>query len=272
MKLNRSLFIILISLIATSCGKMGAEIPAAKWCALLTGENFLDTELSYYRPIDEDQQEDLNCFKFGFSIQLTNIQKETRPITMDHFNETRYIPSDEVFESFGINSNRVKDEFEGVYSRLCFGQPDFKGDALWFHIITILYNGGISLKANKEFAGYPAGEDLAPVIMCHPAWNKPEGIDDPIVTYPINDRIFVDDLLGIPLNYKSVLSSDGVEFVIPMGEHKLVEEEVTFELEIPVKVVMYLTWLNNKLSDPNAPVPFREEVLHCRFTSKYGVH
>ena len=76
--------------------------------------------------------------------------------------------------------------------------------------------------------------------------------------------------LGIPMNYIS-MTKDGVEFSIPMGEYKLIEEAVTFELNIPVKVVLYLTWLNNKLTNPNAPVPYTDEVLHCTFTTKYGL-
>ena len=62
---------------------------------------------------------------------------------------------------------------------------------------------------------------------------------------------------------------ESVSFSVPLGDFKVVKESVSFELNIPVKVVMYLQWLNDRLIDPNAPVPYKEEVLHCSFTSPY---
>ena len=62
-----------------------------------------------------------------------------------------------------------------------------------------------------------------------------------------------------------------ISFSIPMEQYQLTDEKVTFELNVPVKVVKYLTWLNDKITDPDAPVPYEEEVLHCRFTTDYGL-
>ena len=42
-------------------------------------------------------------------------------------------------------------------------------------------------------------------------------------------------------------------------------------LEIPVKVVMYLNWLDDRITDPNAPIPYREDVLRCEFTVDKGL-
>ena len=58
-------------------------------------------------------------------------------------------------------------------------------------------------------------------------------------------------------------------FSIPIGDHDLTEGTVNFELKIPVRVVGYLQWLNDRIKDPDAPVPYKEEILHCRFSSKY---
>lgn len=73
---------------------------------------------------------------------------------------------------------------------------------------------------------------------------------------------------GIPLDYKS-MPGESVSFSVPLDDFTVVKEPVTFELNIPVKVVMYLRWLNDRLIDLSAPVPYKEEVLHCRFTSPY---
>jgi hypothetical protein len=55
------------------------------------------------------------------------------------------------------------------------------------------------------------------------------------------------------------------------GAMQKVSETVTFELKIPVKVVMYLNWLNDKISDPDAPVPYEERELYCKFTTDFNL-
>ena len=73
------------------------------------------------------------------------------------------------------------------------------------------------------------------------------------------------------MEYTSMANATGIYFCIPTEDCELTEEEVTFELNIPVKVVMYLNWINDKLTDPDAPVPYKDEVLHCKFTTRYGL-
>ena len=65
------------------------------------------------------------------------------------------------------------------------------------------------------------------------------------------------------------MAEESISFSVPMGDFKVIAEPVTFELNIPVKIVMYLQWLNDKIADPNALVPYKEEVLYCRFTCPY---
>ena len=58
---------------------------------------------------------------------------------------------------------------------------------------------------------------------------------------------------------------------IPLEGKMLTNEWVKFTLEIPVKVVMYLNWLDDRITDPNAPIPYREDVLRCEFTVDKGL-
>ena len=170
------------------------------------------------------------------------------------------------------NQAIVKSEYERVFEDFSKSYEE-RFHRPFYSIVTILYNGGISLVANKEFAGYPAGENLAPLITNNPIYDNIvlESGENPIIAPGFNTPSNAGGFLGIPLDYIS-MTKDGVEFCIPMGEHKLIEDEVTFELFIPVKVVLYLTWLNNMIGDPDAPVPFKDEVLHCSFTTKYGLN
>ena len=59
---------------------------------------------------------------------------------------------------------------------------------------------------------------------------------------------------------------DFIQVCIPVLDSKEVVEGITFTLTIPVKVGLYLTWLNDKLSDPDAPFPYYDDTLTCTFT------
>lgn len=269
MKHIHSLFVVCAALCLTSCG-FTAGTPEASTQTLLTGECLASTELSYYTPLTSEQQVDRNRFLFGFTMDLSGHSKERTDNKMMALN-WRDVPSDEIFESFGADQKAVKNEFEKIYEEFS------ESYCTRFHrskysIVTILYAGGISLIANKDFAGYPAGEDLGSLITCSPMYDNAvkESGENPVIASAFNTPANAGGLLGIPMNYIS-MTEDAVGFSIPMGEHKLIDESVKFELKIPVKVVLYLTWLDNKLADPNAPVPYKDEVLHCTFTTKYGL-
>gem|GEM_PF-6502884 len=55
--------------------------------------------------------------------------------------------------------------------------------------------------------------------------------------------------IRIPLDKQAILMfsipTEGCSFVAPYG--------VTFTLEIPIKSAQYLTWINDRLTDGNAP-------------------
>lgn len=264
----KHLVLILYACLATSCVK--ASMPEANVCTLLTGECLESAELLYYTPESDGQQIDNNRFIFGFSMDLTHHAKQ-RTDEAVYALKWKDIPSDDLFETFGDNQNAVKKEFDTIISDFSasFGERFHKQS---YSIVTILYSGGLSLTANKDFAGYAAGSNLASLVTCCPMYDNlvRESGENPVIAPAFNTPANAGGFLGIPLDYVSMLK-DGVEFSIPVGNHQLVEEAVTFDLEIPVKVVLYLTWLNNRLNNPNSPIPYKEEVLHCTFTTKYGL-
>lgn len=260
------LFILVaMTVCLTGCGQI-ASTPAAQTKCILTGECLASTELTYYVPDSDGQQVRSNRFIFAFTMDFSNHVKE-RTDDKELALNWRDIPSEEIFDSFGPNKQAVRNEFERVYE-------DFSNNYIsrfqktWYEIATVLYNGGISLVANKDFAGVPAGENLAGLITCVPSDDNFK--ENPVISSGFNTPSNAGGFLGIPMEYISMTEA-GIAFSIPMGEYKLVEEDVTFELQIPVKVVYYLNWLNDRLSNPNAPVPYKDEVLHCTFTTKHGL-
>jgi len=270
MRYIHSLIMVCVAVCLTSCGKFGSGTPAVSIRTLLPGECLASTELSYYIPNSSGQQVDGNSFIFGFTMDLSGHSKERIDDKVFAL-KWRDVPSDEIFDTFGANKQAVKNEFERIFEEFTESYGA-RFHHQWYSIVTLLYDGGISLIANRDFAGCPAGENLASLITYCPMYDNlvKESGENPVIAPGFNTPSNAGGFLGIPMNYIS-MTDDGVGFSIPMGEHKLIEEAVTFELNIPVKVVLYLTWLNNKLTDPNAPVPYEDEVLHCTFTTKYGL-
>lgn len=237
---------------------------------MLPGECLASTELTYYTPNSDGQQAESNRFKFGFTVNLSGhaVEKtDPRPVALVY----RDVPSAEMYDSFGPNRESVKNEFERVFEEFSRSYSEhFQTNG--YSIVTILYNGGISLVADKEFAGHPAGEDLGSLITCSPMYDSlvKESGEDPVVSSAFNTPSQAGGLLDLPLDYVSLIG-DSIGSSIPMDGHELVKEPVRLELNIPVKVVYYLAWLNKRISGIYAPVPCKDEVLHCSFTTVYGL-
>jgi hypothetical protein len=260
----RYLVFIVIACLLSSCGKKTAT-PGANVQYFIPGECLESAEL---RPVPEfddlSRRVVQNRLEFVFLFDLSNV-------TTEYINNStsRVIPSDKLFDNFGANSKAVKEIYESAYADCMNLFPKIN----WLSISTILYDGGISLIADKDFAGIPANEELAPLIMGLPM--NDEYIEqfgkDAVLAPGTHLHENIDNALGIPLDYFTALEGDLLSFSIPMGDYEIVEENITFELKVPVKVVKYLTWLNDRLTDPEAEVPYEEKILHCRFTSKYGL-
>lgn len=175
----------------------------------------------------------------------------------------RHTPSDELFDSFGKNSSAVKAKFNDVVESVeSLGRPNAN---IQVDLITVLFNHGeISLIADKDFAGHPAGENLGPYLV-----SRYPGAP-PIFVPEENSKDCMGTALGLPLDYEYCMATE-FGFAIPADNLELVEEIVHFKLEIPVKVVIYLQWMNDLLSNPDAPVPYKDEVLYSSFATKYNL-
>lgn len=243
--------IVLFCFAGSGCVKFGAATPDNTHSILLPGECLQSTELSHSEQ--------------GGSHYLYNRDEYVLFLVMDMSGYTKYsphpkalgtnfrtFPSDEMYQKFGENSERVKDEYKRVFNK-------YDSELVGIHNFTastILYDGGMKLVADKEFAGYPAGTDLGP--YCYFANSHS----------PMVDAKYA---LDLPLEYDCLMEGDCIWLRFPCGDYSLTKERVTFDVEIPVKVVMYLQWLNDRLSDPSAPVPYEEQVLHCHFSADFSL-
>ena len=249
MSMKQIAIVLAAVLCISACGKFGAATPESNIQTFLTGECLNSTELSYWEPNYSEQMVAQGKYRFVFPMDLKYSNECTSETLMKQ--DWRHVPTQEMYDAFGKNAASVKKAYENEFESFTkLYHEKYPNYSKRYSVVTILYNGGVSLVANKEFAGVPAGKDLSEII-----------VSDPYLTafglYP-----------DIPLEYRSMLE-ESVSFSVPLGDFKVVKESVSFELNIPVKVVMYLQWLNDRLIDPNAPVPYKEEVLHCSFTSPY---
>lgn len=171
------------------------------------------------------------------------------------------IPPDEIYESFGTNAKTVKSSYDSFWRDIFIhGKGGGPGP---FYISTIVYESGLELLANKDFAGFKAGENIAKGAKPY------QKGDDAAV---LIELVTPSDYLGIPSTGGYYLYSYGITVRVPLKDFSIVEEDVTFHLSVPVKIGLLLTWFNDKITDPLAPFPYREDTLTCTFTINKGLH
>ena len=243
MKRIHLLFIGALAVLVCACGKLGAGTPDLSPDYLLTGECLVSTELKHFQPGYESQQVNGQGFSFGFRLDISHTQQIYYQKGVLVNSRSFVIPSDDLFNSLGSNANNVKSKVE----QLC---RELKSSGFsHYNMNSIFFGKDISLTANKDFAGRKAGSNLADLIVSYPHLGS--------------------SILDIPSDYPYMTNAEGLSFSIPADGHELIEEYVRFKLRMPVRIVMYLHWLNDRISNPDAVVPYKDEVLHCEFTTKY---
>lgn len=237
------LFILATLLPLSACDKFAATPAPLKPCSLFAGEGLISNQLTISSFRETTQVTGgttalVQTLKMPFSYQTDIVRK-----VGNHIIEYRYIPSEEVFDALGEESKRVKAEYEIFYGKLREIGPGSAGS-------TIYYCGGMTLTADKDFAGIPAGEDLSGIVA-----NFPERKEWPAIDIPS---------IQVPDGYTPILP--GLVLSFPVGENEVVNEDVTFHIEIPVKVGMFLTLLKDRFTYPEAEMQLRDEILTCDFT------
>lgn len=266
--LLKIIIIIVASVSVISCDKFSASTPCAKEISLLPGECLISNELIHHLNESDAQVFDapflintgFNAFNIEEPLAMSiafdmNLKTEKEILSVINENgkvaEYRYRPSNVVYQAFGDDKRKVEKEYEVYYEAFKNAPNRLSHDA----ILTTVYSfGEIVLKANAPFCGIPAGENLSSLAYI---------FDDPKAY-----QVALPDI-DIPLEYKPLGKCFGIR--IPIGDYKLVDENVTFNLEIPVKVGLLLNYLKEKENNPNAQMQFRDEVLTCVFTINKGL-
>lgn len=235
----------LFNLLLIGCNKSGASIPEPLEKGLLTGECLKSNNLKTSLRIDSES------FDFSFALDMDSNTKESLGNNL-----FIRVPTLSVFLIFGDNSTYIQSEYDRLLDEFIHNQPSYNG--LLF-ASTIFYNNGMVLTADKPFAGHAAGENLLPFCTL-----KEQGL------YSMDSIFFFPKSLGYNYMIPYDMMTPFLSFYC--RGFKIVDEDITFTLKIPVKVGMYLTWLNNRIANPNAEIQYEELILEGQFKSGKGLH
>ena len=272
MKRLHSIIFGVAVMVAASCSNKDYDDVAASH-QFIPGECLQNTDLDFNGSIKWNNIEGFMVLRFSLKdLRGTGVYVPiTDELTYGHY--YYFEPDEEIFNAFGDNSGIVN----SLYMDRCrkTHSPGFYS--------SILYDTGISLVADKDFAGVKAGDNIASGYMNEQDWaiaGRPEDVPGLLSFVPVkyiffpdeNPDGFLEKPFGEEFTDYSCLAGPGVVLYIPTRNFEDMEEDVTFNLSVPVKVGLYLTWLNDKISDPDAPFPYREETLTCTFTIHKGLH
>ena len=257
----------------SSCDKLPAAHyePRVDSISLLPGECLLDNELTC---VYCNQSGYGKSYLFRFAMDL-DIEKEEMGNCGRPYLVERYRPTDDVFKQYGINSESLKDAYNSVWSTIDNTQTTFFYD-------------DIVLTADTDFAGISKGENLAPLFM-NPNSIDYADIDSYVAPFSIQEDNMLrmetcnlwatygpennmDDYWNDDAVYHQVEKQAFLCFRIDVSnKYKFVKQSVNFTLTLPVRSAQYLTWLNDKISDENAQMTWKNEVLTCTFHSNTGL-
>lgn len=237
-----------------SCSKSGD--PCANEKTILPGECLNSSELSFTELRINDFTGP-KSFVFNCSFDMEDDINPAGPPFASY--DYKRVPSNEVYERFGANAKAVKESYDQYWND-CFVSGNMP--ELMF-ATTIVYESGMKLIADKDFAGFKAGENIVAT-----AKESHKGEDGSAFL----EGLYSSDALDLPNEGGYYLSSSGVIIKIPLKDYTVVEEDVTFHLSVPVKVGLLLTWFNDRIVNPNAPYSYREDILSCSFTVHKGLH
>lgn len=251
---------------ASLYGTLGG-IPQWVEQSIIPGECLSGTTLSY----NDNYFKDYSLWTIGGLSDMAYIDPSILPTAFDYESKAlclflemplsvnkeqmehylyRNVPTDDILSVFGNNAEVIKAKYNDMYRAFDFGKELYR-----YQYTTILYrHNTLSLTANVPFLGIPAGEDLGSEVYV--GCFRPQ------------------DLLSVPgIEYgeNEIALGSRFQIIIPANNPSMLAQTVVFNLSMPVKVGMYLHWLNDRISNPDAEMQYQDETLTCKFTIYKGL-
>ncbi len=225
-------------LVFSGCTKTPKSMPVG----FLPGECLTSAELILRDDVREG---------FDFNLQLSQATSffDDNPLGV-----VCIVPPKDVWQQFGDNSEYVKQ----AYFSACESIIDnhYNGDGRCDkEIYTSVYTvGDIFITSNKTICGVPAGENLSGLFKYYSYNNN--RLEGP--------ELSIKGVKGISLFAPE--SCMPYAFRITKADNESimeVEQGTELYVSIPVRVGLYLHWLNDKLAEPDSQMEYRDEVLTC---------
>lgn len=129
--------------------------------------------------------------------------------------------------------------------------PDDRSDRL----TTVFPIGQLVLTADVPVSGIPAGENLADICLgTLESYASTQSLDNLTLSIDDGSQLY-SDLLANGCLGTSVSST------ITLDAPSSLEKGITFTLSVPVRRVLFLEWLNLLQSNPEAGIPYKDEIL-----------
>ena len=179
-----------------------------------------------------------------FNLVL-DFDKEVKMVKDDWF-DAFYSPTEKTYHIFGKDSAVVKNEYEKAIIDM-IDKVQLKRSVDYY---LLYYEDGLTITADTDFCGITAGHNLFPqfIQMCVDARSLPDSSLSIIV----------------PENYTPLAQK--LRFVLSLKGREIADGKSNIHLEIPVKAGLFLNFLLERRSNPDAQLQFRDEVLTADFT------
>lgn len=254
-QLINSITIITVTFLLSSCGKFGAARPCASEITICPGECLSSSEMVLSRDwaeivpaIGRNELFVVIATDMGSHMQYVVLRRNEEFGFITH---ESFTPSDEVFAAFGEDAAQTKTSFWEAFDAYGKSEGGKYLDGLISTSTVYINVDDIVITADTEFAGVPAGVNLASIVHITDCNQNQSVKPVPGIIVPKNH---------FPLSNTCLrLWFKGADF----EGRNIVRDDVNLHIEIPAKVGLYLTMLRDRLTNPEAEMQYRDEVLTC---------
>ena len=235
------------AIVVTAITCDSSSVPDVVECTLLPGECLLDNGLLFSRSHNMTANDP---FKIVCSLDIGHTV-----LISDQYarHSVSKVPDSEIWSRFP-DAETVHDRYDKLCTELFRSSSDQIQNE-----ISVFAAGTCSITADKPFAGRLSGSDLSDLL-----WEREKEMS------PLSRDL----LLHLCLDPSGFGGSIPPAFVMSLPKTAVDAmadgEIITFSCSIPVRVMLLLQGLEGRIVDPEAAIPFREEVLQGVFSFQKG--
>ena len=162
-------------------------------------------------------------------------------------------PEDNIWDEFADNKEQVMNDYKSLVKGLFRAKKD-QQVVKEEHLSTIFLREPITITASLPIGGIPAGENLS--SLCDENYWKPKVIDN-----LDGFELSVSNPIALYSELQDNKCLSGISIKMPAPDK--LEQEITFHVSVPIRRVLLLHWLEDLKNNPDAPMPYNDEVVEA---------